>query len=520
MSTVFPPLRSLKVKEGLPRVFVDFGLVQLSMIIALAVCVFYHAAVGQIAQASTVIQIVRRYYFHDFWALSLVFPLVFLLNGFYTRSRSYTSRYKALVVLRGVGLSILVFLAANYLLFREALAPRSVTLVFCCLVMFSLTAVRYGKAVIQSHFEIRPRTAQVNGASLGPVLVVGGAGYIGSIVVRQLLQEGRRVRVLDNLLYGDAAIADLRGQPDFELITGDCRNIQNVVKAVKGVDAIIDLAAIVGDPACEEDRQMALEINYAATRMLIEIAKGNGVGRFIFASSCSVYGATDEVMTELSEVAPISLYAQTKIDSERVLLQARSESFHPTILRLATVFGQSYRPRFDLVVNLLSAKAHQEGIITIYNGDQWRPFIHVRDVAAGLIAALKAPIDSVSGEVFNLGDTRMNCTLASLGEKIRLAFPATRVEPLENSDRRNYRVSFEKAARLIGFQCAISIEEGITEIKRFLEHGGAVDYRDALYHNQRYLHSVGSPTANATDTNVMAAFAAAPAPASAIPGNS
>ena len=176
----------------------------------------------------------------------------------------------------------------------------------------------------------------------GTVLVLGGAGYIGSSLVRKLLESGRKVRVVDSLVYGDEPLRGVFGHPNLEMRIGDCRNIQDMVAAVRGVDSIIDLAAIVGDPACEQDKQTALEINYAATRMLIEVAKGHGIQRFIFASSCSVYGATDVMMDENSAVKPISLYGQTKLDSEHALLAARTDTFHPTILRLATVFGLSF----------------------------------------------------------------------------------------------------------------------------------------------------------------------------------
>ena len=138
-----------------------------------------------------------------------------------------------------------------------------------------------------------------------------------------LLESGRKVRVVDSLVYGDEPLRGVFGHPNLEMRIGDCRNIQDMVAAVRGVDSIIDLAAIVGDPACEQDKQTALEINYAATRMLIEVAKGHGIQRFIFASSCSVYGATDVMMDEHSAVKPISLYGQTKLDSEHALLAAR-----------------------------------------------------------------------------------------------------------------------------------------------------------------------------------------------------
>jgi len=242
--------------------------------------------------------------------------------------------------------------------------------------------------------------------------------------------------------------------------------------------------------------------------MLAEIARGNGVSRMVFASSCSVYGASEMVMNERSVVEPISLYAQTKLDSERALLAGCSTTFHPTILRLATVFGHSARPRFDLVVNLLSAKAFQEGVITIFNGQQWRPFIHVRDVAAGIVRILDAPAASVSGEIFNLGDSQLNYPLSAVAEHIRSIFPNTRVENAENTDRRNYRVSFDKVRNQVGFECGVSLEKGIRELKDIFERGLVTDYKAVEYHNQRFLQRVGSPlNERLIDAQVMAAFA-------------
>jgi nucleoside-diphosphate-sugar epimerase len=292
-----------------------------------------------------------------------------------------------------------------------------------------------------------------------------------------------------------------------ELLVGDLRNIKSVVSAVDGVETIIHLAAIVGDPACEQEQQTALETNYAATRMLIEVAKGAKVRRLIFASTCSVYGASDELMHETSEVKPISLYAQTKVQSERALLESASELFHPIILRLATVFGHSYRPRFDLVVNLLTAKAHQEGLITIFNGEQWRPFIHVRDVADGFLTVLETPVSVVGGQIFNLGDSRMNYTLHQVAEKIRAIFPKTRVECVDNSDRRNYRVSFDKIWRLTGFQSSWRLEDGVRELRDAFEQRLVEDYKLAHYNNQCFLQT--SPSCrnrNEVDSYVMAAY--------------
>ena len=171
------------------------------------------------------------------------------------------------------------------------------------------------------------------------------------------------------------------------------------------------------------------------------------------------------------------------------------------------MFGHSRRPRFNLVTNLLVAKAFSEGIITIFNGEQWRPFIHVGDVVRGLILALESPLPLVSGQIYNLGDARLNCTLSELAKKIRLSFPATRVEHTHTSDRRNYRVSFAKIRQQLGFECETSLENGIREMKSVFERGLIADYRAPEFHNQRFLQQATSPLGSkGLDRRLMAAF--------------
>ena len=455
-------------------------------------------------------------YVSRFLPLSAIFPMVFTASGFYSYTRGYSSVYKWRAICLGSTAATLIYLFTDFMFTRADILPRSSTLLFLLLVVLGTVGVRWLKVLLVNSPEGNGPAIQSPTATPAPILVVGGAGYIGSLLCRRLLEQGHRVRVLDNLVYGDGAIRDLFSQRRFELIAGDSRNIQSVVAAVKGVEAIVHLAAIVGDPACEQDPQAALEVNYAATRMLTEIARGNGVSRVIFASSCSVYGASDLLMNERSEVAPVSLYARTKLDSERALLDATSATFHPAVLRLATVFGHSFRPRFDLVVNLLAAKAFQEGVITIFNGQQWRPFIHVQDVCEGIIRTLAAPIEVVSGEIFNLGSSRLNYTLACVAAQIRSVFPDTRVEYVDNADRRNYRVSFDKIRNRLAFDCPITLENGIREMKRVFENGLVKDYSAAQYHNQRFLESTGSPPhERSIDAQVIAAFAVAPLPGEA-----
>jgi len=504
-------LRNLKWKEAIPRIVADFLTVHASMLMALAVSVTYRTALGNGVAAAQLMRGFRHYYLAFFGVLSPVFPVVFFFLGFYSHTRAYAGKQKVWIILRGVVLAVTLFFAADFLLFKMQSTGRSVAVPFVVLAGVGLCSSRLLKAYLESRFVRRTEAAA---PSPKRVLVVGGAGYIGSLLVERLLRSGYKVRVLDSLLYGGEPLRHAMHHPNFELMAGDCRNIQDVVKAVRGVESIVQLAAIVGDPACEQDHTAALEINYAATRMLIEIAKGHGVSRVIFASSCSVYGATELEVDEQSEVGPVSFYGQTKVDSERALLESRSDTFHPTILRFATVFGLSYRPRFDLVVNLLTAKAAQERLITIYNGQQWRPFIHVRDLVEAVALVLQAPARLVAGQILNVGDSRLNHTLSEVADVIADAFPATRVEHVDNADRRNYRVSFRKIEEALGFHAEYSLRDGIEELKAAFETGLITDYTDVRYHNQRFLLAAGSPCHKSdVDAKVMAAFSGAPATA-------
>jgi len=510
-------LRDFKTREALPRMLADMAIVQLAAILSLLFTFSYYIFFLQeeILSRSFFIDTLRSRYINQFPVLATVFPLVLLLTGVYTRTRGYETRYKWPTLFRGCGLASLLYVAASLIITREDLLPRSSMIVLPILVTVGVIGARWLNSWLENTrigpiLASKPSESEFEVVASGgpvPVLVVGGAGYIGSIIVRKLLDRGLHVRLLDKLTYGDSAIASVLGHPRLEFIHGDCRNIQDVVRAMSGVRDVIHLAAIVGDPACAADDQNAREINYAATRMMLEIAKGHGVQRFLFASSCSVYGLSEYLMDEQSATAPISLYAETKLNPEKVLLDATSDTFHPVILRFATVFGLAPRPRFDLVVNLLTAKAFQEGVITIFNGDQWRPFIHVEDVAEAVCQALEAPVDQVSGEIFNVGDDRLNYNLSQVADLIRAEFPDTRVENVENADKRNYRVSFQKIRERLGFECSKTVEEGVRELRIAFEHGQIANYKDPLYSNLAYVKTFGGFHADSDlDVKVMAAF--------------
>ena len=482
--------RLLNVSEVVPRVLADFVIVQCAMLAALLIAALH---LTEMPEQGLPIKLaaLRHYYFAVFLPLSALFPCVFALAGLYTRSRAYTVSLKLQRAAASATIGALGLIFASSLVAGPEALPRLSAVVFFVAMFIAVPGIRWLKHKL---FESERSWAYIGEQSTDEtVLVVGGAGYIGSILVRRLLKKGYRVRVLDSLVYGDSAIGNVLRHPRLEFVAGDCRNIQDVVGAMAGVRSVVHLAAIVGDPACEADRKSAREINYAATRMMIEIAKGERVNRFVFASSCSVYGASDLLMDENSEPQPISLYAETKVDSERALLDAATDQFHPTILRFATIFGLSPRPRFDLVVNLLTAKAMQEGLVTIFNGEQWRPFLHVADAAEAIIRVLEMPVRVVSRQIYNVGDDRLNHTLTDVGQKILAVFPNTKIENRENSDRRNYRVSFDKIRGQLGFSCTKTLDEGILELKVAFSDGVIADYRHPLYSNVKFLQQHGSP---------------------------
>jgi len=320
------------------------------------------------------------------------------------------------------------------------------------------------------------------------ILVIGGAGYLGSCLVAALLASGHRVTILDALLYGDDSIRDLYDMHELTVVEGDFRSADVLRVAARNADAIVHLGALVGDPACALDEALARDVNANATRTVAEVACELKIQRLVFASTCSVYGASDELLTEESVTAPVSVYAQTKLDSEQLLLGMAQNGFAPTILRFGTFYGHSRRPRFDLVVNLLTANALTKGTITVFGGTQWRPFLHVADGAAAIAACLEAPIDVVGGEIFNVGSDEQNHMLGDVAAMIAEIAPEAHVV-VQPSDKKeaNYRVSFEKIRTRLGFVPARGLFDGLTEIKASLEQNVVGDYAEAKYDNAKTL---------------------------------
>jgi nucleoside-diphosphate-sugar epimerase len=323
--------------------------------------------------------------------------------------------------------------------------------------------------------------------SNSPIVVIGGGGYIGSTLVEKLLKNNSKVRVLDKFTYGKGVFDDLKKNNRLEIIKGDATDLSSLTLALRDAKAVVHLAGIVGDPASMVDDKLTRHMNIISTRMIKETVKGFRIPKFIFASSCSVYGASNNSLNERSRLNPLSPYAKSKIDSEKEILQDTFDEFHPTILRFATVFGHSRKPRFDLVLNLFAALAYNNEAIKVNGGNQWRPFIHATDAAQAIIKVIDAPTNKISRKIFNAGDDSLNITIMEAAKIVQSVFKKNGknvkiIVRKGDADLRNCIVSFQKIKEQLGFFCQISIEEGISEIaKHFKKRTYKKPYTDSYY---------------------------------------
>ena len=309
------------------------------------------------------------------------------------------------------------------------------------------------------------------------VLITGGGGYIGSILAEQLLRAGYQVKIYDRFFFGRELLGALRKSPQLELIRGDTRHIGADI--FEGVSAVVHLADLSNDPSCDLDPAITRDINLGGALRVARMARGARVSRFLFSSSCSVYGngKGSEPLNEESPTRPVSLYAKLKLVAERELLRLADEEFCVTVLRNATVYGVSYRMRFDLVLNLMTLYAlKNRKVVILGGGEQWRPLIHVRDVARAFIAAMLAPTGKVAGQIFNVGSDDQNFQVAPLATIVCDTVPYTQIERTpDDHDKRTYKVDFAKITRVLGFGVTHGVRAGITEVLEALKRGGVDD---------------------------------------------
>jgi nucleoside-diphosphate-sugar epimerase len=308
------------------------------------------------------------------------------------------------------------------------------------------------------------------------VLVTGGAGYIGSVLTDLLMEAGYHVRILDRMFFGRNVIAPLESRNGLVVLKDDVRYVEQA--SFEGVDVVMDLAGISNDPASDLDPEITEQVNHCGPVRMAKLAKAAGVSRYIFSSSCSIYGqGGSSILDEESPKAPVSLYARTKIQAEEELAPLNDDGFTVTFLRNATVYGLSYRMRFDLVINLMTLYAYKNRRIYVMGGgQQWRPLVHVRDVARAFIAAMEAPREKVSGQAFNVGANDQNFQIHSIAQMVRDVVPHTSLEVVpDDPDKRSYHVNFDKIERVLGYKVETTPYEGIVEVKQALEKGRVDD---------------------------------------------
>src|SRR5271170_2317528 len=305
------------------------------------------------------------------------------------------------------------------------------------------------------------------------VLVAGGAGYIGSVLVPLLLSGGHRVTVVDRMYFGDK----------LRIVRADVRAFDRSL--LTSIDAVVDLSGISNDPSCELEPELTRSVNIDGAKRLAVAAREQGVRRYVFSSSCSVYGHGEGLgLTETSPRHPVSLYARAKSEVEDFLMGAKGMDV--CALRLATVFGLSARMRFDLAINVMTKNAYVGRRITVDGGGrQWRPFVHVRDAARAFEMAATTDRAKVAGKVFNIGSDGNNVQILNLAFRVRDAIPGTEiVHAATDPDLRDYNVSFERAGRELGFRTEKSIDDGIREVLAAL-HEGALDPDDRRWYTMK-----------------------------------
>ena len=307
------------------------------------------------------------------------------------------------------------------------------------------------------------------------ILLTGGSGYLGSVLTRKLLTNGHHVRILDNFLFGKGSLKDIQDNKKLELVAGDIRDLSIVGKSLKNIDAVIHLASIVGTQSAELDSKVSTEINFMATRNIAELCKIYKIKQFIFASTCSVYGAQpDRLIAENSEVDPMDSYGLSKFQSERAILQTYD---YPTILRLGTLFGASHRMRFDLAINLFIAQAMNKEKLTVFGGEQWRPFLHVDDAAEAFSFAVEDKMEGTYNVVWK------NLTINQMAKDVKKLIPSQVKLSKDIVDKRDYRVSGKKLERF-GFKAKKDIAYAAKEFKsKILED--VENYKQDKYSNYK-----------------------------------
>lgn len=307
------------------------------------------------------------------------------------------------------------------------------------------------------------------------VLVTGGGGYIGSILVSRLLEEGYAVKVLDRFFFGKETLESVSKNSKLTLIQDDTRWFDP--KILKNLDVVMDLAALSNDPSGELDPQKTLDINYKGRARVARLSREAGVKRYILASSCSIYGFRDGLLNEKSPINPLTTYAKANRLAEISAKKLASEKFTVTLLRFATVFGYSPRMRFDLAVNgMVLGFFKNKQIPIMRDGTQWRPFIHIKDVAEAYVKVIQSPEDKINGELFNVGSDQQNYQILPLAKEVARSIKIPfKKKWYGDPDSRSYKISFKKIKETLAYKTKFTVGDGAKEIYSALRKGTLTD---------------------------------------------
>ena len=322
------------------------------------------------------------------------------------------------------------------------------------------------------------------------VCVTGGAGYVGSVLVPHLLDQGYEVRVLDLFIFGRGSLELIKNHPKIKIVKGDIRDRECVHEATNHCDAVIHLACISNDPSFELDPELGKSINYDAFLPLVQISKKNQVKRFIYASSSSVYGVKeeDQVNEELS-LEPLTDYSKYKALCENLLHDEKEDHFMTLVLRPATVCGYSPRLRLDLTVNILTNHAYHNHEIKVFGGSQQRPNIHIQDMAAAYLNALKWDDHQIQGKTFNVGYENYSIMEIAKMVQNQVDHP-TSIKQIPTNDLRSYRISSQKIFKELGFKPRHSLQDAIQElIQAFKQNKVPDSFTDSRYFNVKEFQS-------------------------------
>ncbi len=322
------------------------------------------------------------------------------------------------------------------------------------------------------------------------VLVIGGAGYLGAVLTERLLAEGYTVGILDSFIYGKRSVEKYADDKRVEITEGDIRNVETVNMAIHNASSVVLLAAVVGDPASKARPEQTVETNFLAAQVVASSAKLAGVEKFIYASTCSVYGVGSDILDEEAPLNPVSLYAKTKISSEESIMGIADRNFKPVIMRMSTLYGFSPRMRFDLVVNTMTMTAYTEGRINVFGGNQWRPLLSLPDAAEAYLKVLQN--EQSSGKIYNVGSEEQNYVITDVANLVAKGIKDASGNDIpvniegDSVDARDYRVSFKKIQGEIGFNVSHTIPEAAAEIWGKLESKEIKDPKQKVYYNHYF----------------------------------